>query len=331
MKILSLTAVLWCCVMSAGAEAEDTPLPELMRRLQGDLTVIPAVERAVPNAVKPGQNMRPLRDPKVQTVIAGKADQEAKELKSVKQAAQEESIEQPEDVSKPPLPDIGAPLSEEAEISSRQIVLEPESPAVRMPPKSDQKAVANPRITVIDGKYLKSYGTGKDLSVEVKREHDYEQFYSYSFNFQNIPSELVEKLQFSALDLALEYKKPEADLKELEQRLTELLRSQGLLYARAQLVDDPQKYGSKLVMINLQGMRLNRVIINNHSSRVSNAALQKSFASLKPGGFLLKKPLEKAVADFNAKRTARADFNLRQSGQAGKADLVITVFDLPQR
>lgn len=331
MKVLSISAAL-CCLIGSAADCAEAPLPEMMRRLQGEQAVIPAAAEPKSAPELNPEFSRPLRDPKIQAVIAERREQ-PKEVVPVTQPqeAQPQTKEQTEDISRPPLPEIGAPLSEE--LQRTQIVLEAETPAVSLPPQADQQTIANPRITVIDGKYLQSKGTGKDLSVEVQRDEAYEQFYSYSFNFQDIPPELVEKLQFSALDLALEYKKPDADLKELEQRLTELLRSQGLLYARAQLGDDPKRFGSKLVMINLQGVRISRIIINNYSRRFAEAQLKSAFAGLEPGGYLLKKTLEQAVLDFNAEHSteAEADFKIRAGDRAGRADLVITVSDLPQK
>ena len=229
-----------------------------------------------------------------------------------------------DDPSLPPMPTIGNSLASENKPHDNYVVLSKPSP-VLLPDQRTKEAIADATITVIDGKFLKGTVNGKlKQNIVVKRDQNYEQYYSYSFVFNDLEPSLLDQIKFKALDLALNYKAKDANLDELELLLNELLNEQGLVLAKAEIVDKPKDSGSKLVLINVRGSLLNKLIINNQSDLLEEE-ISKAFEELKSGICLTKNAIIKPISKFNQTHSEKASISFRATDQIGKIDLVIKI------
>ena len=169
--VMMVLGLCWCgCALAIDS---DLPIPDLLDKYAATEAVVPAEESKEHSVLVPEVSLT-LRDPASQTVVGVTPEPLPQSTVSASAGIPEE------DQSLPPLPTIGEPLSAEAE-KKTAIIIEETRPLIKLP--ADEKTIANPRITVIDGRYLKAQGTGKDLSVHVDRPQNYTQYYNYSFNF----------------------------------------------------------------------------------------------------------------------------------------------------
>lgn len=321
------------CLTAAGADPE---LPEILKDYGNEVLVPGREEKGILN---PELSALGLRDRQVPVFAEG--EEEGSRLQDVPEIRAEDLMpEVREDQSLPPLPVLGYSLADEPPAASSEgessgkvrkkdsyVVISKPDP-VTVPDKKLQEAISDATITVIGGRHLIATedGTLKNR-VTVVREPDYEQFYSYSFAFNDLDPALLDRLKYAALDLALEYKTRDADLNELTSRLNQLLDQYGFLFARASIEQDPRPSGSQLVLINMRGARLNRVIINNHSD-LSTETVSHDLSALKSGLYLTKKAVELPLISFSQKHGLNATWKFQASGIMGKADLII---EIPER
>lgn len=222
-----------------------------------------------------------------------------------------------EDLSLPPLPVIGKPLSEVEEKSVTVIESEPH----RAPVLSG----GDSSMTVIEGRYVRERSAdGKSRRVTVNRDSDYPWTFSFSLD---VPPEMLKTLQYRALDLAMaEGEAEEADFSALRVRLEGLMQQEGFILPLVEISGEPRVSGSQLVMISMYGARIHRVILSNYTD-LPDSELRERFTDLVPGEFLIRGAIEKTLNRFNhaMQGQAQAVSLIRASGIRGRADLHIRI------
>ena len=223
-----------------------------------------------------------------------------------------------EDLSLPPLPIIGKPLSEVEEKNVTVIENEPH----RAPVLSGSDS----SMTVIDGRYVRERNAdGTSRSVTVSRDSDYPWTFSFSLD---VPPEMLKELQYRALDLAMaEGQTEQADFRVLRSRLEDLMKQHGFILPLVEISgEDPRASGSRLVMISMYGARIHRVILSNFTD-LPDSEIRERFTELVPGNFLIRGDLEAPLNRFNRamRGQAQAVSLIRASGIRGRADLHIRI------
>lgn len=241
----------------------------------------------------------------------------ASELPGNQMTEAESRKQEKEDLSLPPLPVIGKPLSEVEEKTVTVIESEPH----RAPVLSG----GDSSMTVIEGRYVRERSAdGKSRRVTVSRDSDYPWTFSFSLD---VPPEMLRDLQYRALDLAMEAGKTERpDFSALRVRLEGLMQQKGFILPLVEISGEPRVSGSQLVMISMYGARIHRVILSNYTD-LPDSEIRERFTELVPGNFLIRGDLEAPLNRFNRamRGQAQAVSLIRASGIRGRADLHIRI------
>lgn len=242
----------------------------------------------------------------------------ASELPGNQMTEAESRKQEKEDLSLPPLPIIGKPLSEVKEKSVTVIESEPH----RAPVLSG----GDSSITVIEGRYVRERAVdGTSRRVTVSRDSDYPWSFSFSLD---VPPEMLKELQYRALDLAMaEGQTEQADFRVLRSRLEDLMKQHGFILPLVEISgEDPRASGSRLVMISMYGARIHRVILSNFTD-LPDSEIRERFTDLVPGDFLIRGDIEEPLNRFNRSMQGRAQAVslIRASGIRGRADLHIRI------